>query len=441
MYLRTPKRYQKQQRRWYLSRWLLLWILAPVILFGGSWIYEHRAELIPSVEAILGEVANQAQVGVSTLTAPTPLPTQNPAERLVIASNAWEQGSIDDAITEYKTLVEALPNDLTTHYRYTLGLLMAERNQEALVAAENAVTANPFAADAWVVRAQALTANGRPGEGIASAMMAAQMDPANARALVALAEAYFEANQIDRAQATVEQALELNPESYEAYYMQGRIEMEANFLYTEARAAFQRAYDLAPNMPSVGVELAWAMSGDEDPDAGFEILQQISESNPSNSYVLYALGFFSTFHYGETDRALDYLGRCLVANPSSIECNTHLGATLYNRYLGTNSSTDLQNAGEAYMRAVELGSANSRHYLSAGRIQTEMNNCGRAVPVLRQGYQIETEGNADEVRLGEFVEALTNCGASVSSGAGAAATEAAPVDVTPDVTAEAGSPT
>jgi tetratricopeptide (TPR) repeat protein len=389
------------------------------------------------VQAVLSTVADQAQEGVSTLTAPTPLPTQNPAERLVIASNAWDQGAIDDAITEYKALVEALPNDLTTHYRYTLGLLMAGRSQEALVAAENAVTANPFAADAWVVRSKALTANGRSGEGIASAMLASQMDPTSARALVALAEAYFEANQIDRAQATVEQALELNPESYEAYYMQGRIEMEANFLYTEARAAFQRAYDLAPNMPIVGIDLAWAMSGDEDPDAGFEILQQISESNPGNSNALFALGYFSTFHYGETDRALDFLNRCIIANPSSIACNAQLGATLYNRY----GPGDVEAAGEAYMHAVELGTTNSRHYLSAGRIMTELNNCGAAVPVLRQGYQLEMDGDAGEVRLGEFVEALTNCGASVNAGSAPGPTQEAPANITPEATAEAGNPT
>lgn len=403
MYLRTPKRYQKQRRQVISWRWLWLWILTPLVVVAGYYLYENRAEFAPQVQQALESVANRASSGVATITAPTAMPTEDPTRRLTIANNAWQQGSIDEAVREYQAVLPSVPNDVSAHYRVTFGLLMSGKAEEALEYAEKTITANPFSSDAWAIRSQALNALGRQGEAIASAMQALQLDPNSARATAFLAEAYFDSNQIERAQTTVEKAMELDPESFEALYVYARINNESLYDFETAMEAFEQAYSLAPNMPYIGVELAWLHLNLQNPDEGYDLLEQIAEYNPENTSALYALAFFSYAAYGDPNGALDFLTRCINANPRSIACNYYMGTVQFG--LGDNEA-----AAEAFMRVIDLGTTNSRHYLSAGRINAALNNCRAAVPLLQEGYRLEQEGAANPDRLLEFEDALRGCG-------------------------------
>ena len=90
---------------------------------------------------------------VSTMTAPTPLPTENPINAINRADANWLGGRVEDAINDYSEAVSGVPNDVTTHYRYTLGLIIDGRYEDALNAAEDAITADPYSADAWAIQA------------------------------------------------------------------------------------------------------------------------------------------------------------------------------------------------------------------------------------------------------------------------------------------------
>ena len=110
MYLRTPKRYSRGQRRSIISlRWLWLWILTPVVVASGLYLYDNRTDYIPQVEGAMSGLLNQAQSGVATAMAPTPLPTENPSSRLASADAAWMRGAIEESVNIYEGLVEAVP--------------------------------------------------------------------------------------------------------------------------------------------------------------------------------------------------------------------------------------------------------------------------------------------------------------------------------------------
>jgi len=409
MYLRTPKRYQKQRRHLLSLRWLWLWILTPLVVIGGWQIYENRDRLAPPVQQALYDLANNARNSVATITAPTPLPTEDPLRRIQVANAAWVQGSIDEAVREYEAVLPAIPNDVQSHYRYTFGLIMQGKAQEALEAAEKTITANPFSSDAWAVRAMALNESGRQGEAIASAMQALQLDPKNARATAVLAEAYFDSNQVERALTTVENALKDDPDSVEALYVYGRIQAESRFDFVEAAAAFERAFSLAPNMPHIGVQLAYMQLQEQDAEAGFETLQRILEMNPQNADALYAAGYFAFSQFGDPNQALDFLTRCVDNNPKSASCYWYMGQVYFNT--GQN-----EQARDAFMKAIEAGTTNTRYYLSAGRINITLNNCTAAVPLLREGYELESSRpSPNQDRLEEFNEALASCGIGASA--------------------------
>src|SRR5215211_76723 len=182
MYLRTPKRYQVGHRRRHMfsMKWIWLWILTPLVIIGGWLVYEERETLGPPIRDAISEAVNNAGGGLATMVAPTALPTSDPSDRILRGDNAWEQGAIEQAVTEYQAAVSGAPNDFRVHYRLTYGLILQGQSEDALLAAENALTANPFESDAWAIRGLALSSNGRYAEAIASALQALSLDANNA---------------------------------------------------------------------------------------------------------------------------------------------------------------------------------------------------------------------------------------------------------------------
>lgn len=207
MQLRTPKRYRSGNKRSLVSlRWAWLWLLTPIVVVVGIQIYNHLDVIGPPIQEAIYNAFDGFQNSVSTASAPTPLPTQDPSERLLRASDDWTQGRIESAVDSYQQLLTAVPNDVEVHYRLTLGLLMEGSLQKALDAAETTITANPFSADAWAIRCMVLDWNGRYGEAIASGLHALELDQNNVRAMAFLSESYLDNGNADLAKSMVEKA-------------------------------------------------------------------------------------------------------------------------------------------------------------------------------------------------------------------------------------------
>lgn len=410
MYLRTPKRYQVNngRRRRHLigsTRWLWLWILTPIVVVAGYFIYEGRDQYGPQVRDAIATVVNDAQGGIATIVAPTALPTTDPSDHIIRGDNAWVQGAMEQATDEYRQAAAGAPNDVRVHYRYTYGLIMEGQYAEALTAAENAVTANPFSADAWAIRALALEKNGRYPEAIASALQALSIDPKSATAYAFMSETYLDANQPAQAEEKANQAVNANPDSAEAHFARGRFYAESAFLDDDALADYGTAHDLAPNMPQVLVELAWINWRAENYDVGLDQLEQVVENNPNNIDALYALGFFQYQVYGDPNKAEDYLTRCVQSAPKNIPCLNYLATV----QIGLGNAAD---AAQTYQRIIDAGTTQSIYYLRAGRTYATLNDCSKAIPLLRLGYTMErsaAEPNADY--LDAFEEYMSQCGA------------------------------
>jgi tetratricopeptide (TPR) repeat protein len=406
VYLRTPKRYRpgKRPKRYVFSlRWLWLWILTPLAVVVGSQLYDQRDLLVPQVNSVVNSMVNTASDSLATVTAPTALPTADPREMIQRGDAAWTRGSIEEAIDAYEAALPGAPNDARIHYLYTFGLLMEGRSAEALEAAEETITANPFVADAWAIRALAQTRNGDSAAAISSALQALSIDPTSARALAFMAEAYYDANQPARATETVARALEADPNSFEALYVSALLNWYVEIDWDAALADFEAAYDLAPNLPYIAIDMAWMLYQFERYDDGLLLLEEVVDRNPNNLDALYALGFYYNAVYGDSERALDYMSRCVVADDTNVPCLSYLGTL--------QSVVDLDSALETYRRLIEVGTTNPRHYLDAGRVHIANGDCNTALPLLRQGYQMEQtaeESNAD--RLALFESLMGDCG-------------------------------
>jgi|FLYN01.1.fsa_nt_gi tetratricopeptide (TPR) repeat protein len=408
MYLRTPKRYRTGHRRSLVSpRRLLLWLIVPLLIFAGLRIYENRALYEPVVRQAIFNVVGEAQNSIATMTAPTPLPTQDPSERIARAHDAWKRGAIETAVQEYQSLLDVAPNDVTIHYRVTLGLLMDGQLEQALDAAERTVTANPYSSDAWAIRAMVLDWNGRPGEAIASALRALELDPNNARAMAFLAEAYYDSNQPERALEIVNEALELDPESFEAYRVRGYILQGAPQYDLEgARQDYQRAYDLAPHLPYLAIDLAAIDAALDNVEGAIETLEEALEQNPGNTNVLYLIGSFYYRDLGSPNQAADYLTRCIEANPDYVRCHYLLGRVqiALEQYAAAVQSLET---------AINLGTTDPYHYWWAGRAHVIQGECPAAIPYLQTGYEL-AKAAEDADLITTYEDSLRECGALAS---------------------------
>lgn len=390
MYLKTPKRYQRGQKRSPISlRWLWLWILTPIVAVVGIQIYNDRDTYGPPIQQVIYNLWSSTGNTLATAMAPTAIPTQNPAERLARAEADWRDGRIEAALESYNVIIDAVPNNVQAHYRRTLGLLMQGSLEEALEAAEDTVTADPFNADAWAIRSMALDWNERYGEAIASALRALEIDPKNARAMAFLAEAYKDSGQYELAQSTIEKALDAEPNNFEALRVRGLIAQEIEFDLEAARDYYQQAFNLAPNLPYLAMELAWSEYYAQELDTAIGVLNDIVETNPNNSRALFQLGFFYYNGEGNFSQAAEYLSRCVQANPKSINCQGLLGRVQI-------SLENYNAAVDSLETAIDLGSTNSRHFLWLGRAYKALGNCPAAVPYLQEGYTLaQTSGDTE----------------------------------------------
>ena len=233
MYIR-PRRPTSRRRGFSLRR-LLVWLFAPILILAAAGIFTMREEVQRLLAPLVDNFAQQAVDTVATIGAPTPLPTADPSSNRRLADAAWQNGQFQESVRLYEQILPALPNDVSAHYYYTLGLVMQGRIPDAVVAAENTVTANPFSSDAWAIRALALNRDDRFTDSIVSALRAVELNPESARAHAYLAESYADLERFTRAEQEIEKALELNPDSYEAHYVNGMYQWTDNFDFASAR--------------------------------------------------------------------------------------------------------------------------------------------------------------------------------------------------------------
>ncbi|MEM6280761.1 MAG: tetratricopeptide repeat protein [Chloroflexota bacterium] len=396
MYLKTPKRYSVKRRKRHLFsfRRLLLQFVALVLIAGGIYLYREREQFAPVISSQAEDLLAQGGEMISTMTAPTPMPTENPVNVVNRADANWYGGRVEDAIADYEMATGMLPNDVVTHYRYALSLIIDGRYNAALEAAEDAITADPYASNAWAVMTLAQTRTGDPGGAIASGLHALELNENNPRAYAFLSEAYFELDLFQRATDAANTAVELGPESAEAYFARARVQQLIAFDREAAIADYQTAFSLASYWTDAAVAAAELEAIYGDPTIAVGILNEVKDANPDNSAVLGALGNIYYRYVGDPNQAADTLARCVEVNPNNDYCHYIYGRVLI-------QLEQYGQAAEMLDGAVRLLANNEQvdpyYNYWAGESQIYMGNCPAALGYLRPGYEEAVEVGDDSV--------------------------------------------
>lgn len=397
-------------------------IMVMIILIGVG-IYYNRGLIQPTVDRIVGDAVNSLEARAATQMAPLPTATPDPSVNLVNGGNAWERGNITDAIGFYEQIIGSVPNDVTIYQRMTIGLLTRGAVQEALDYAEHTVTADPFSPDAWATRSLLMSWEDDYQQGIASALQALDFDEDHAQAKAFLAYGYWGAGRIELASSRADEAIALNPDAWEGYWVRGLIRENSLLDITGALDDFGTAFTLAseqnPAMAGVAVSgMARILVRPEygNYDRAIELLEQMRSSDPDNRAVLYTLGEVQFRYRGDYGQAQGPLEECTRINPQDYLCQYLLGRT-YNSLDNTDAAL------LAFEAAIEAGSPWARHYWWAANMYVAEGKCSEATPLLQIGYRMAKVGDlsaadegADDLVSDAFPALMTTCRVPLGDG-------------------------
>ncbi len=417
MYLRNSPRYRRGSRGRSVIPWgRMLFILLLAGLIGvGVWLYDQRETLAPEVNRLVESMVGETSERINEMNAPPPTATPDPTADITLADDLWARGAIQEAVNIYQRIAPNLPNEVGVYYRLALGLINQGRFDDALEAAENAITAQPYSPDAWSVRSMALNRQRRDREALASAMRAEElasevrvadnprMAVSRARALTFMAEAYLNLGQVDRALTAVNEAIDLNPDGFEAYQVRGRINQEGLGNLAAALSDYREAYAIAPNMIYVAIWVARMERSQQNFDAALEIYQTIIDENPGNTPVLFELGDYNFRVDGNYSQAASFFSRCVESNPNNAACHYMLGRSQM-------SLLQPQDALASFETAMELnpgGEGGYYHYWLA-QANISISGCAQADFYLQTGYQLAQE-RSDQLLIDSFEATLEEC--------------------------------
>ncbi len=418
MQLRTPKRYRRQSRylRPAAGCRLRLILLIPVIL-ALAWIAWVIGQNPRSVrDAVIGNAEGIGEA-IQTSLAPRPAPTATPD---VLAARAacqrtYQQGQIDAAFEQCRTLTDDSPNDVDLHYQITAMLVFnsdlgtdARRLENAIMFADKTINANPEVPQGWAIRALVLDWRGDLIGALVAGLHAQWLDPGYAPVYAFLGEIYHDLGSDDLAGDYLAQAAALDTAGTVTPYIlrtRGKIYADQGYL-ADAVEQYTAAQQQAPTDSYIAVELANNYITLGQADQAIELLTPLLTNRPHDTAVLFTLARAHT-NLGAYERAYEYYQRCLDVDPANVVCLGRLGSLQYNN---GNYEAAIMNLD----RAIQLGSGYAAYFWLLGDAYNARGNCTQAVMYFQQGYQIAVE-NEDTALQTDFVNSLSDCGVNVTA--------------------------
>jgi tetratricopeptide (TPR) repeat protein len=184
-------------------------------------------------------------------------PAESPAAVLARARERFDLQDYHGTVATCEALLEGGRAFADVHHLHGAALALLGQHERALASFDAALALNPRYLEALVHRALALSALGRGDEAAAALQHAAHLAPPMVEGMpsavasrianqhAALARAYEEAGQAERAAEQYRRALELGPAYHDLRYRLGRVLLEAG-RPLEAREELERVAAAAP---------------------------------------------------------------------------------------------------------------------------------------------------------------------------------------------------
>jgi len=175
---------------------------------------------------------------------------------------------------------------------------------EALAFFDRAIERDPEFGAAYAARARSLTSLGNTSDSVEKA------------------RAYY-----DSAQSAARRAVEIGPSSADAYSTLGYVLFQAQLRVAEARAPYERSYELGPGEAHVQAHYAAYCAATRNFSAAERAVNRARELDPLNATIHRAVGFVQ-YASGHFEESMQSVARALAINERLSDSHARIGMAL-----------------------------------------------------------------------------------------------------------------
>ncbi len=376
MYLRGSKwRYQKRRKR--SNPWLVIFLVALI----GIFVYIDLV-IVPATPPLF---------------IPTPTATRSPESFLADAQQLEKEGKLSQAIKAYADAVQADPKQASTYMALARLLAYTNRNDEALVNAENALLLNSQNSMAHALRGWIKGLQGEWLDAEGSLKRAIELDPKNAAAYAYYAEMLALQSQagagdlgtLDRAIEMSRTAKNLDANSLEAHRARGLV-LELTSNYEEAVSEYASAVAINGNIAELHLALGRNYRFLQQYDKAIEEFNRANALNPSDPYPdTFISRTYATV--GEFAKAIQFAEQAVKDAPQDAYMQGNLGVMYYRDRQYSNSVGPLrlavqggvlEDGREVKGLPLDYGRV-AEYYYTYGLALARIGQCSEALPIAR----------------------------------------------------------
>jgi tetratricopeptide (TPR) repeat protein len=250
----------------------------------------------------------------------------------------------DLAIEDFRALIGIDPSDSMAQQAIAETLTNAKKFDEAIAAIEEAIKANPEAAENYMLRARIHLMQEKMDDAIADLDEALEINPREIQALLMRGELNLQTDKLDDAMRDVELALVVRPGLIRAILLRSLI-FAGQGNYDSAAKDMELLVQNDPQNTQWKLQLAMMYYGGERPNKAIEVYAKVLEEEPENFFAQRGRAD-AMLITGDHKGAIEGYTECLKQQPEDDHILNNLSWVL-----GTSPEDELRDG----TRAVELG--------------------------------------------------------------------------------------
>lgn len=327
----------------------------------------------------------------------TPLPSQFAYDGM----QSFYAGELDEAIVSFQEAVRQRPDNID--YLYELGTLLmeADRTEEALAIAEQAITTNPDDPRGYALKSRGLVWSDPP-QAIQVAIQGLDRDPNFAPLYASQGIAYTNLGRWQEGLRMATRARELDPNDI---FVQSAYQWPATYRgdYRGAIEALETAIGLNPNLITPYFYLAQLYRVSNEPTMGIATYEHILTLDPENERAhLRLCETYAAVEQARFDIAQYYCDQAIRINPEYGDAYGRRGTMQYAR-------RNYEGAIDSFSSCIEFGSSLLECRYLMGFSHYRLGNCDEAWEISNDARLFAvSQGNAQITESIDFVlDAIT----------------------------------
>jgi tetratricopeptide (TPR) repeat protein len=321
-----------------------------------------------------------------------------------LGSAFFQEGRVDDAITQYQKGLEINSNDAQAQNGLGSALLRKGRVEEAAGHFQKSLQINPNYAQAHFNLGAILFEKDRVDDAITQFQKGLRINSNDAQAQSGLGEALLRKGKVEEAAGHLQKALQIDPANAQAHYNLGAILFKKGRV-DEAMAHYQHALQIDPDYTQAHYNLANILLQKGRVDEAAAHYQRALQSHPDYTEAHVNLGNI-LLQKGRIDEAIFHYEHALQIDPDCAPALVNLGGIFLQKGRAAEAISRFQHALQLQPNNPEV--QNSLAWLLATSPEASLRNGEKAVQLAQRANELA--GGRNPVVLHTLAAAFAEAG-------------------------------